>query len=78
MIDTKLSGISYRIKGGLDSEKPSNPRKSQCWLSLDTRILYICFEDNVWTKYGRITSSEYSGVKTMMIVSTHPVNILGG
>lgn len=44
-----------KLRGGPDSKKPGHPKPRMAYLALDTGQLYICFEEGIWAKYGKIT-----------------------
>jgi len=44
------------LVGGMDADKPAQPRARDVYLALDTGWLYICFDSGTWVKYGRIVS----------------------
>ncbi|MDV0447159.1 hypothetical protein MsAg5_10360 [Methanosarcinaceae archaeon Ag5] len=46
---TPQSYTKSDVQGGLDADKPPHPLAKEIYIATDTQILYICFEDDVWT-----------------------------
>lgn len=67
---TQLEAEAYKFRGGADAAKSATPTARDAYFATDTKILYVCVVDGVWTGFD--ASMLVQGILTLY------ANLAGG
>lgn len=62
MINPPVFG-AFNIANGADAEKPASPKAGDQYIATDTKILYVCYTDSIWSGLEINTILANSGLK---------------